>query len=312
VTDPASATRYDVTRCLLSTTVLSALQLATPVQSSEIAEFVTGIPTFAFNATHQQAAALYLDPKSPGMPTPKNALSCTECATRAACLLNMLSDDEVRALQPQIEKRRFHHGERISTEGEVSRSVRVLKIGNVFGYRRGLDGQERPIGIAGRGASFGLSGYFDQPNQVSGIAATALRVCDISHETLHRLAATKPAFGEHMTSIAVNTCGLIAAWSEGMRVRGLVNQLAYVLVLLSQAHRSSIIDLPTHTALAELLGTTRETVARAFSTLRAEGGLMLLERRKCDIDREALLGRFGRRAAPAPIETTGATGATED
>jgi CRP-like cAMP-binding protein len=238
------------------------------------------------------------------MPTPKNALSCTECATRAACLLNLLSDDEVRALQPQIEKRRFHHGERIATEGEVSPCVRVLKIGNVFGYRRGLDGQERPIGIVGRGAAFGLSGYFGQPSQVSGIAASSMRVCEISHETLRGLAATKPAFGEQLASTVVNTCGLIAAWSEAMRVRGLVNQLAYALVLLSQAQRSSTIDLPTHTALAELLGTTRETVARAFSTLKAEGSLTLLERRKCDIDREALLGRLGQRSAPAAASET--------
>jgi CRP/FNR family transcriptional regulator, cyclic AMP receptor protein len=236
------------------------------------------------------------------MPTPKTSLGCSECATRPVCLLNLVNDEELHALQPLIERRRFHHGERISAEGEVSHSIRLLKIGNVFGYRRGLDGQERPIGIAGRGAAFGLFGYFGQPNQVSGIAATSLRVCEISHETLRRAAAANPALGEKLASAAVSTCGLIAAWSEGMRVRGLVNQLAYALVLLSQAHRSSLIDLPTHTALAELLGTTRETIARAFSTLKSEGSLQLLERRKCEVDRDALLGRLRRRGTEQPAE----------
>ena len=237
------------------------------------------------------------------MPTPKSALGCTDCATRPACLLNLLSDEETRAIQPYIERRRFHHGDRISTEGELSRFVRLLKIGDAFSYRRGLDGQERPIGIAGRGTACGLFGYFGQPNQVSEIAATSLRVCEITHENLRRVAATNAALSEHLTSVAASGCGLIAAWSEGMRVRGLVNQLAYALVLLSQAHRSNIINLPTHTALAELLGTTRETIARAFATLKTEGGLQLLERRKCSIDREMLLGRLRRRGAGAASET---------
>jgi CRP-like cAMP-binding protein len=224
------------------------------------------------------------------MPTPKSALGCTDCATRPACLLNLLSDEETRAIQPYIERRRFHHGDRISTEGELSRFVRLLKIGDAFSYRRGLDGQERPIGIAGRGTACGLFGYFGQPNQVSEIAATSLRVCEITHENLRRVAATNAALSEHLTSVAASGCGLIAAWSEGMRVRGLVNQLAYALVLLSQA-------------LAELLGTTRETIARAFATLKTEGGLQLLERRKCSIDREMLLGRLRRRGAGAASET---------
>jgi CRP-like cAMP-binding protein len=237
------------------------------------------------------------------MPMPKSALSCMECATRPACLLNLLGEDEMRRLQPLIERRRFHHGDRFSLEGDTPRSVRLLKIGYAFGYRRGLDGQERPIGVIGRGGVFGIFGYLGQPNQISGIAATSIRVCEIPHDVLRRTAATNPVFAEQLSSAVVSTFGLMASWSEGMRVRGLVNQLAYALVLLSQVHRSNTIDLPTHTALAELLGTTRETVARAFSTLKSEGSLQLLERRKCGIDRDALLARLQPRAGvEAPAE----------
>jgi DNA-binding GntR family transcriptional regulator len=73
-----------------------------------------------------------------------------------------------------------------------------------------------------------------------------------------------------------------------------VNQLAYVVVLLADANRTPVVELPTHSALAELLGTTRETIARALGTLQSEGGIRRLERKHCEVYRRKLLDRVSR------------------
>ncbi len=217
--------------------------------------------------------------------------ACIDCATRSICLLGRVPLDELPALQGFVNKRTAQPGEVISTEGTVATVATVVKVGNVFGYRRGLDGRDRPIGMAGRGAVFGLFGYYGEPSQATGVAASASRICEIPMPTLRTVVSRHPAMLKELVQASIQVCGAIAVWSEAMRVPGITNQLAYAVVLLADAQRNAVIELPTHSALAKLLATTRETIARAFATLEAEGSLQRLERKKCEVRREALLAR---------------------
>ncbi len=212
----------------------------------------------------------------------------------------MVPMDELPALQGFVDKRAVQAGDVLSREGEVASVATVVKVGNAFGYRRGLDDRNRPIGLAGRGAVFGLFAYYEQPNQATGVAATAGRICDIPMPTLRNVVSRHPALLKEVVQASIQVCGSIAAWSEAMRLPGVTNQLAYSMVLLADAQRNAVIELPAHTALAKLLATTRETVARAFATLEAEGSLRRLERKKVEVHREALLARIQAAGGGAP------------
>lgn len=227
-------------------------------------------------------------------PGRRDPSDCALCATRLACVASRIPAGEMPVLQPLIRKRSVLRGDVLAREGEVANAVRVLKVGSAFGYRRGLDGRTRPVGIAGRGAPFGMFGVFGQRTQLSAFAASAARVCEIPIAALRELSARDSAFSSYLASAAVESCGRIAAWSEAMRVRGVTNQLAYSLLLLAEAQATPVIELPTHVALAELLGTTRETVARGLAALEEEGAIRRGERKNCEIHREPLLGRLNR------------------
>lgn len=227
-------------------------------------------------------------------PSRPDTITCANCATRSVCPIAGLAAEELAALQPSIRKSSFRRGDALATEGEVARTLRVVKVGSVFGYRHGLDGRQRPIGIAGRGAAFGLFGVFAQKTQASGVAASAGRYCEIDCTVLRRLALANPEYSAHLTQAAVESCGRIALWSEAMRLRGTTNQLAYSLLLLAEAQRAPVIELPTHSALAELLGTTRETIARSLATLESEKSIRRMERKQCEVNRQALLSRIER------------------
>jgi len=67
---------------------------------------------------------------------------------------------------------------------------------------------------------------------------------------------------------------------------------AAVLLLLGDASQAPVVQLPSHTALAELLGTRRESIARALRSLESEGGIRRHERKRCEVQRDRLLLRL--------------------
>jgi CRP/FNR family cyclic AMP-dependent transcriptional regulator len=223
-----------------------------------------------------------------------SASHCQHCAIRQECVFGRLDDAERAFLEPQIRQRVFHRGDALVEEGKVASFVRIVKLGTAFAYRHGLDGRSRPIGVIGRGNAFGIFGVFDSPSQASVVALTTVRICEIPVVGLRNTSTCGSKLLVQMTRAVVETFAAITAWSEAMRLSGVINQLAYILVLLADANKASLVALPSHSALAELLGTRRESVARALGTLESEGGIHRHERKRCEVFRSKLLARLSQ------------------
>jgi len=220
------------------------------------------------------------------------ASNCQSCAIRHECVLGRLGEAERALLEPHIRPRIFHRGDALVVEGEIASLVRILKLGTAFAYRRGLDGRSRPIGVINRGNAFGIFGMFESPNQASGIALTTIRICEIRVAALRDMSACRSQLLVQAVRAVTQNFAAMAAWSEAMRLPGLVNQLAYVVLLLADASKSSVVVLPSQSALADLLGTRRETIARALRALDCEGGIRRLERKRCEVYPSKLLMRL--------------------
>jgi len=221
-------------------------------------------------------------------------VDCQECALRKACALYRLQSEEHGVIGPPVRERVFRRGDVLLEEGEAAVFLRVVKMGTAFGYRRGVDGRSRPIGIVSRGGALGVFALFDMPGQATCVAITPVRVCEIPVAALRHAGACSPTQVAQVTRSVVETFAALSAWSEAMRLPGVVEQLAYVLVLLADASRAPVVELPSQAALAELLGTRRETIARALRALEQEGGLRRHERRRCQVSRHQLLARVTR------------------
>lgn len=226
--------------------------------------------------------------------TPITAAHCRSCAIRQACLLGQVGDTERALVEPQIRQRTFHSGDALVEEGIVAGALLIIKLGTAFAYRRGLDGRSRPIGVIHRGNAFGIFGIFEYRNQASGIAMTTVRACEIPIAAVRDLSECGSKFLVHVLRAVTENFAAMAAWAEAMRLSGVTNQLAYVIVLLAEAAKSPVVELPSHVALAEMLGTRRETIARALRTLDEEGGLRRAERRRYEVDRSRLLTRLAQ------------------
>ncbi|WP_423287255.1 Crp/Fnr family transcriptional regulator [Caldimonas sp. KR1-144] len=178
----------------------------------------------------------------------------------------------------------------LAAQGRTAGVLRVVKMGTVFAYRRGLDGRSRPVGVVSRGSALGTFGIFNMPNPASCVALTTVRVCEIAIAALHGRADCEQGLHAHASLAILENFAAVTAWSEVMRLPGVVKQLAYVVVLLADAQRVPVVELPSHSALSELLGARRETIARALATLEGEGGIRR-DRRRCEVRRDKLLAR---------------------
>jgi len=217
---------------------------------------------------------------------PRRDAGCTDCATRNLCPVGSLPDDVAARLPPRRE-RRFGSGEKLLQEGLDARQLQVVKVGAVFMHRNDARGKARPLAFCGRGTVLGMFAFLLQPNQSSVVAATAGRVCEIAMDSVRSLGDASVAFRERLGQAFGSNFSLIAQWRQAAAHRNVLAQVGASLEILADQQASSIVALPGHTALAELLGTTRESVARALAGLEARGCVQR-DAHTCVVDRAAL------------------------
>jgi CRP-like cAMP-binding protein len=80
-----------------------------------------------------------------------------------------------------IHEKPFRKGEVLSAQGERAQAIRIVKTGTIMVGREGQDGKARPVAIFGRGEVAGKFGIFDQNNELSFVAASSGRYCEINN-----------------------------------------------------------------------------------------------------------------------------------
>lgn len=215
---------------------------------------------------------------------------CAACACRDLCIVGSLAPAR-DGLGPEVREHGFRQGESLSLEGALSGHIRIVKTGMVFVCRRGSRDSSRPVAMAGSGTAFGICSFLDQPNQVSAVAASSGRYCELDAARVRLLARHDAEFRALFQQHLVQSVSTLARWAEALGRRGTVTQVANVIGLLAATSGSATLKIPSHTALAEMLGTSRESVARALATLESAGCVVKASLRHYRVDPQAL-GRW--------------------
>jgi hypothetical protein len=134
--------------------------------------------------------------------------TCGECATRDRCIMGSLPQAGA-GIGPARRERPFQQGEAVTREGELSRHLRIVKVGWVFLCRTRLDGSARPVAIAGRGAMLGSFSYMRQPNPVSAVTGSSVRACEFGTEQIQSLASNDPGFRQRLEKVFCDNVGLV-------------------------------------------------------------------------------------------------------
>lgn len=216
-------------------------------------------------------------PTTPATPS-GNEPRCQICAARTTCLVGQLPRAQQERLDPLIREHTFRKGETLMNEAAPPHELRTIKLGSVMLTRNGADGCSRPVALVGRGHLLGLCGVLGGVTQVGAQAASAGRACTVPTDALRYVMNTDPVLQAYLHDQMVQGYASLADWSQVVRMRGLPRQLMAALMLMAREQGSRTVQLPSQVALAALLSTTRESVARALRQLHDGGYLDRIDR----------------------------------
>ena len=208
---------------------------------------------------------------------------CPQCATLSMCLMGCLPAASRELLAPCVEESHFAKGDLLLPEGQVAQQVSIVKIGAVMGSRQGSDGHAHPVALFGRGKTLGEYAIYGHREQISVIALSAGRICRMDVPEFYRLGVVDRKFHACVQTRIVRSHGRLADWSRVMRIKGLQQKLLAALHLYASEQRSRVMRLPSHVALASLLSTTRETIARSLRQLEEGAHILRHDRWHCEI-----------------------------
>ena len=224
------------------------------------------------------------------VPPPRCRTRCGHCATLSVCLIGGLPDASRELLASCIEESAFGKGDALQIEGVVAQRISIIKVGAVMATRQGEDGQAHPVALLGRGKTLGHYAVYGHQEQIGALALTTGRVCSVDVPDFYRLGVVDRQFHACIQTHLVDSHGQLADWSRVMRIKGLQQKLLATLQLYAREQRSQAIRLPSHVALAALLSTPRETIARSLRQLEAAGRILRHDRWHCEVVRPRAAG----------------------
>ena len=205
-------------------------------------------------------------------------------------LFSQLSEEEVASISRATRNRTYPKNSVIVFEDDPGDALFVVKSGQVKVVLIGEDGREVILSILGGGDFFGeMSLIDDQPRSAHVIAMEDSMLLVLYREDFHRCLERSPRIA----------LGLLRALSRRLRsaddkIGGLVlldvsGRVARLLLeLADEGNGTTISRSITHHTIAQMVGSSRETVSRTIRTF-TENGLVAVSKQTFEItEREKL------------------------
>lgn len=195
-------------------------------------------------------------------------------------MLQHLDERTLEAMARQSAMAHYAHGELLQQAGEPMDAVAFISQGRVKVYRMSREGKQQTIALLGPGDAFGEIGVVDRRAQDLYVEALDdVLVCRTTRDAFLRLCSRDPALAlrlaEAMGEKLQEARERIADFAF-RNVRGRVAHL--ILTFLERERRLAgsdeldrIVAGLTHREVADMIGTRRESVTLALSSLEREG-----------------------------------------
>jgi CRP/FNR family transcriptional regulator len=203
---------------------------------------------------------------------------CDHCSTRGRCLLAVLPSPQHEHFRSLVRERSVAVGETVEKQGAHGQVLGVVKVGLLKGLRRGPGGDGKTIMLAGKGRLIGFTQPFGQPALLSLLAITPTRICELPVQAVNDMAMPQSQFQQALYRITADFLGCMADWSRLLREDSYLAKVCAALHLIAAEEGHHAFRIPSHTELASVLGTRRETVARHIAILIERGLLRKVDR----------------------------------
>lgn len=230
-------------------------------------------------------------------------------ALRDVPLFSQLRDSDLELLAPLLTEREYPRNRVIRFAHDPCDAFYVVLRGMVKVMLVAEDGREVVLSLVRSGDFFGEMALLDdEPYAASVIAAEDTQLLVLRRDDFRR---SIREFPEMSFGLLRALCSrLLEADSRigGLMLLDVTGRVAHLLLELgARSPSDALADLPTHQMIAQMVGSTRETVSRTISTMVAQEMIETVDGRVRIRSREALesaAGHMLRRRLKTPYATT--------
>lgn len=197
--------------------------------------------------------------------------------TTAVELFRGISDVEAQKVERLCVERQYRKGATIFSKGDPSSALYIVKDGKVRILSRTDKGTETIVHILRQGALFGELLFSEEKRAFTAVAGTDAVVTVLSKRNLVELLDTVPTISKNVIRLLSKRLAKVERESGEFGHTWSYNRLSKVLLRLCEEHGKETpngIVIPlrlTHEDLANLIGTTRETVTVQMIRFRRMG-----------------------------------------
>jgi CRP/FNR family transcriptional regulator len=215
---------------------------------------------------------------------------------RRVPLFATLSDSEFRSLEHIFHVRTYQKNQVVFLEEEAGNYMYIVLSGKVKVTKSTPSGKETILAIHRQGDFFGEMALLD--GKTSPATVTAMedcRIVSISAIDFHRYLMTNDKVIKQIIQVLCSRLRYVWAQIQALNYSTAEARIRGGILQLSRKHgvsdaRGIIIDLKiTHQELAEMVGTSRETVTRTLARLQKKGIILMEGRRIILLSPRALI-----------------------
>jgi CRP/FNR family transcriptional regulator, cyclic AMP receptor protein len=214
-------------------------------------------------------------------------------------LLAELGPEVLARLAERVEMKEVRRREVVYLPGDPGRSLFFVNGGRVKVSKVTRDGKALTLSYCGPSEVFGETCLIDGgPRSEMAEAVENAMLTEVERADFERLLAMHPSLGSSMTKLMVHRRRELENKVEGLVFRDVTSKLAELLVKLAGEYgvddsRGTMVALKiTHQELANLIGSTRETVSLTLSTFKKRKYIVTEGRKVIISDSEGLRALF--------------------
>ncbi len=200
-------------------------------------------------------------------------------------VLEPLSEEELEEFSRRVPDTHIEPGRIFYAPGDRSEALFMLKKGRVRIYKVTPDGRELTLAVVEAGTMFGEMALTAQRmREAYAEAAEPSYVCILKSEDLEGLVRKNPDLGLRIIRILSERLRLCEARLEDIVFKDVPARLASLILQLAESEGIMTPEGPmipthyTHRQLATMIGSSRESVTRAFTKLQKAGAIELRRR----------------------------------
>ena len=177
-----------------------------------------------------------------------------------------------------VQRRVFRPDDVLFREGDVGEAVYLLRRGTVKLSKVDLGGHEKTLALLRPPEFFGeMAPLGETPRSATALAVDEVEVMLLFEDDFHRLMRDNPKIGLNVNATLANRLRGMDDEAQVLSYQDAQGRVSYVLLRL---HRGGVVEFTeagvplvrlTHQELANMAGTSRETVTRALRALEGEG-----------------------------------------